>query len=61
MNININSLYTEEALKELPKDYLLTAYMEVVKLLEKTKSYEKIVKYSKYKEQPEEAILKRMN
>lgn len=61
MNININSLYTEEALKELPKDYLLTAYMEVVKLLEKTKSYEKIVKYSKYKEQLEEAILKRMN
>lgn len=42
MNININSLYTEEALKELPKNYLLATYMEVVKLLEKTKSYEKL-------------------
>lgn len=61
MNVNIDLLYTEEALKELPKDYLLATYMEVVKLLEKTKSYEKIAKYSKYKEQLEQVILKRMN
>ena len=61
MNVNIDLLYKEEALNKLPKDYLLATYMEVVKLLEKTRSYEKIVKYSKYKEQLEEAILQRMS
>lgn len=55
MNVNIDLLYKEEALNKLPKDYLLATYMEVVKLLEKTRSYEKIVKYSKYKEQLEKS------
>lgn len=61
MNVNIDSLYKEGGLNKLPKDYLLATYMEVVKLLEKTRSYEKIVKYSKYKEQIEKVILERMN
>lgn len=60
-NVNIDVLYTREVLKEMPKDYLLKMYAEVVLLLEKTRSYEKIVKYSPYKVQIEEAILSRMN
>ena len=60
-NVNIDVLYTREVLKEMPKDYLLKMYAEVALLLEKTRSYEKIVKYSPYKVQIEEAILSRMN
>lgn len=60
-NVNIDVLYTREVLKEMPKDYLLKMYAEVTLLLEKTRSYEKIVKYSPYKVQIEEAILSRMN
>lgn len=60
-NVNIDILYTREALKEMPKDYLLKMYAEVALLLEKTRSYEKIVKHSPYKVQIEEAILSRMN
>lgn len=61
INANIDRIYTRDTLKELPKDYLLKMYAEVTMLLEKTRSYEKIVKYSPYKVQIEEVILSRMD
>ena len=60
-NVNINILYTKDALKKIPKEYLLKMYAEVTTLLEKTRSYEKIMKYSPYKIQIEEVILSRMD
>ena len=60
MQINIDTLYPKELLKEIPKDYLLRLYLEVSILLEKTRSYEKITKYVPYKNQIEEEILIRM-
>ena len=52
--------YHKESLTELEKQDLLSEYRLVIQSLATTRSYDKINFYSKYQEDIEEEIIKRM-
>ena len=53
--------YHKECLTELEKQDLLSEYRLVIQSLATTRSYDKINFYSKYQEDIEEEIIKRMD